>query len=161
MYSFKKQKKQNEVHGFLRRLIDTSSPNLNRLDGDDRWQGRCNRTFPVLLVPFEDKVPVVADAVFALTKNLSSQGAALVLHHPFRSNEKILIVFSVESSLTYIAAELRQMTPVGGGYWQVGVELREILSPDTIKHVDQLESLTDNLVPRDDYKSLPTAETLL
>ena len=97
MYSFKKQKKQNEVHGFLRRLIDTSSPNLNRLDGDDRWQGRCNRTFPVLLVPFEDKLPVPADAVFALTKNLSSQGAAFVLQHPLRA-KNLLIVFSVESS---------------------------------------------------------------
>ena len=160
MYSFKKQKKQNDVHGFLRRLIDTSSPNLNRLDGDDRWQGRCNRTFPVLLVPFEDKTPVAADAVYALTKNLSSQGAALVLHHPFRA-KKFLIVFSVESSLTYIAAELKQITPVGGGYWQLGVELREILSPGKIKHVDQLEPLTDNLVPRDDYKSLPSAATLL
>ena len=129
MFSFGKRKKQLEVQQFVRRVIDTSSPNLPRMDGDSRWETRSNRTIPVLIAPLEDDGPVVDDAAYALTKNLSSQGAALVLLQPFRA-QPVIIGFQLESLRGFLIGDVRQIVSIGGGYWQLGVEFTEVTQAD-------------------------------
>lgn len=149
MFSFRKRSGQMEVHKLIRRLIDTSSPNMPPMSGNCRWEDRSNRTIPVVLVPLADGEPQLHEAATAVTKNLSSQGLALVLHQPFWA-EGVLIGFWHDGESEFVRGEIRQNAPLGGGFWQLGIELNERLSAAEIPSADWLMALTARLDPRRD-----------
>lgn len=146
MVIFSKRKKHNEVHAFIRRVTDNTCPTLSPLDGEARWEGRWNRTIPVLLAPFEDEDVVVDDTAHALTKNLSSQGAALVLHQPFRT-ELVVVGFLIDDSQGFVLGEVKQNVPIGGGFWQLGIEFRKMIVPGDYPGLKQLDSALGRLNP--------------
>jgi hypothetical protein len=128
MLWFQPRDKHNEIHRVIRRLINASTPNRMPLEGESRWELRSNRTMPVLLVPYDHNELSVGELAYALTKNLSSQGLALVLHQPFRAEQLVVCIWSNEQA-HFVAAKVRQSVPLGGGFWQIGVEASELLSP--------------------------------
>lgn len=128
MLWFQPRDKHMEIHRVIRRLINASTPNRMPLEGESRWELRSNRTIPVLLVPYDHNELSVGELAYALTKNLSSQGLALVLHQPFRAEQLVVCIWSNEQA-HFVAAKVRQSVPLGGGFWQIGVEVTELLSP--------------------------------
>ncbi|HJT30976.1 MAG TPA: hypothetical protein VJ783_02835, partial [Pirellulales bacterium] len=120
MFWFANRNKPLAVHKIIRRLINNSSPNTIPLDGDARWETRCNRTIPVLLAPYDHDELSVSEAAYALTKNLSSQGLALVLHQPFRA-EQVVVGFWSGDDAHFVLGHVRQNVPLGGGFWQLGL----------------------------------------
>ncbi|MEN6495314.1 MAG: hypothetical protein ABFD16_13625 [Thermoguttaceae bacterium] len=144
MFSFKTQKKQVGVHQLLRRAMNATSPNHPPTQGESRWEDRSNRTIPVLLAPYADGQPIGDEHTIALTKNLSSQGVALVLPQPFRA-EQVLIGFWLDARPEFVLGHVRQNVPLGGGYWQLGVELTERTGPATCPAIESLVPLTARL----------------
>jgi hypothetical protein len=136
MFWFQNRDKHLEIHRVIRRLINASTPNRIPLQGDSRWELRSNRTMPVLLVPYDNNELSVGELAYALTKNLSSQGLALVLHQPFRAEQVVVGIWSNEQA-HFVAARVRQSVPLGGGFWQIGLEATELLPtaqfPDLIR----------------------------
>ncbi|MGH7138402.1 MAG: hypothetical protein ACREHD_21845, partial [Pirellulales bacterium] len=65
---------------------------------------------------------------YALTKNLSGQGLALVLHQPLRAEQVVIGIWSGNDA-HFVSAKVRQSNALGGGFWQIGVEAVEMLSP--------------------------------
>lgn len=110
MFSFKTRKKQVDVHQLLRRAMDATTPNRPPTQGESRWEDRSNRTIPVLLVPYADEQPVGDEHTIALTKNLSSQGVALVLPQPFRA-EQVLIGFWLDASGICLGPRTAERSP--------------------------------------------------
>ena len=53
---FTRKQDQSQIQGYLRRICDRTSPNLPRLD-ESRGDSRQNRTFPILLTPWENGAP--------------------------------------------------------------------------------------------------------
>lgn len=144
MFSFATRKKQNEVQRLLRRAMDTTSPNRPPLDGELRGESRSNRTLPVLLVACVDGRPTAEERIIALTKDFSSRGVAVVLPQPFRA-EHVLIAFWLEGHPEFVRGQVRQNVPLGGGYWQLGVELTERLSIATSPELGALLPLAARL----------------
>jgi len=147
MFSFGKRRAQVEVHKLTRRLIDSSCPNLPPLRGDSRWENRSNRTIPVLLTPLVGDDLQFDETAVAVTKNLSGQGLALVLHQPFWA-EGVAIGLWHEGSAEFVRGEIRQNVPLGGGFWQLGIELTEPLSLDEHPELEDLLPLAARLDPR-------------
>jgi len=147
MFSFLRRGKQAEVHRIIRRMLDEGV--LPTLPGgkEERWENRSNRTLPVLLVPIDNGEPRTDEATTALTKNLSSQGLALVLHQPFWA-EGVAIGLWHEGSAEFVRGEIRQNVPLGGGFWQLGIELTEPLSLDEHPELEDLLPLAARLDPR-------------
>jgi len=152
MFSFRKHSAQTEVHRLIRRIIDTSTSSIQLVRGDTRWEDRSNRTIPVLLVPIQHGYPTAQEAAFAVTKNLSSQGLALVVHQPFWA-EGVVIGLWHESAAEFVRGEIRQNVPLGGGFWQLGVELMERLSTATHPDLAALVPLAANLDPKPEWES--------
>jgi hypothetical protein len=125
MFSFRKRGQQADIHKVVRRLIDTSTPNFPPSTGNVRWENRSNRSLPVLLVPY-DGAEVGDETAHAITKDLSSQGLALVLPHPLRA-ERVVVGFWSGENTHFVSGFVRQNVPLGGGFWQLGVELTELL----------------------------------
>ncbi|HVX14653.1 MAG TPA: hypothetical protein VHC22_25925 [Pirellulales bacterium] len=136
MLWFQSRDKHFQVRRVIRRLINASTPNRIPLQGEARWELRANRTIPVLLVPYDNNEFSVGEMAYALTKNLSSQGLALVLHQPLRASQVIVGIWS-NAEAHFVAGNVRQTVALGGGFWQIGVETTEVLSvadsPDLLR----------------------------
>lgn len=148
MFLFTTRKKRLDVHQLLRRAMDTTSPNLLPEEEEEkRWEDRSNRTIPILLAPWVGGEPKAAEHTIAVTKNLSSQGIALVLPQPFRA-EQVVLCFWLESMPEFVLGEIRQNSPLGGGFWQLGVELTERINPVECGAIEPLISLATRLKVR-------------
>ena len=146
MFTFDTRKRLCEVRDFVRQLVDLTSPNLPPLEGEARTENRSNRALPALLVPWENGQPVVDESTYAITKDFSDRGLALVLQQPFKS---VLVVVGLWlESPRFALAEVRQNVPLGGGFWQIGVELTELLDSAKSPQVQSLLPLATRLVPR-------------
>ena len=137
------------VAGYLRRICDLTSPNLPRLD-DGRERIRQNRTLPVLLAPWEDGVPVVAEAATALTKNISDYGVSITMSQPFRAAEAVLGIWLTEVQgyePWFFRGPIRLNVPIGGGFWGLGIEVIERLEVTAGSQVAGLLTLAKELLP--------------
>jgi hypothetical protein len=145
MFSFDTRKRLCEVREFLRHLVNLTTPNLPPLEGDSRSETRSNRALPALLTPWEHGQPVVDESTYALTKDFSDRGLALVLQQPFKSVEVVVGLYL--ESPRFVLGEVRQNVPLGGGYWQIGVELTDFLDAAEYPQVQSLVPLAKRLVP--------------
>lgn len=127
MLWFQPRDTQFEVNRIIRRLINASTPNRVPLHGESRWESRSNRTIPVLLVPYDHNELSVSEVAYALTKNLSSQGLALVLHQPLRAEQIVVGIWS-SAQAHFVSGKVRQSVALGGGFWQIGMETTKLLS---------------------------------
>lgn len=146
MFSFDTRRRLCEVRVFLRRLVDLTSPNTSPLEGEARSEGRSNRALPVLLTPWEHGEPVVDESTYAITKDFSERGLSLTLPQPFKA-ARIVVGLWLESP-RFVLGEIRQNTPLGGGFWQLGVELTDFLDAAEYPQIESLVPLAARLVPR-------------
>jgi hypothetical protein len=144
MFSFDDRKKQLDVQAFLRRAIDASTPNRPPVEGESRWDTRANRTFPLVMAPWVDGRLCAESAMTALSKNISSQGLTAILAAPIRA-EQLVICFVLEGQAYYLLGEVRHRTPLGGGFWQLGIELTKLLTPAEEPALEQLQPMTEAL----------------
>jgi hypothetical protein len=146
MFSFDSRKRMYEIRTFVRQFVDLTSPNMPPRGGECRAEDRSNRAIPALLAPWEDGRPVVDESTYALTKDFSDRGLSLVLHQPFKSLQ-VVVGLWLESG-RFALGDVRQNVPLGGGFWQLGVELVDLLDPAEFPEVQSLVPLTARLVPR-------------
>jgi hypothetical protein len=146
MFFFARRAKNEAVHKVIRQFLDAVNPDLAVFDDDARWHHRSHRTAPVLLVPYDDELSP-HEACYALTKNLSVRGLALVLPQPFRAR-RVAVAFWFEEQAHFVSGEVRQNVPLGGGFWQLGVEVTQVLDPAECGDVKRLLPLATRLDPR-------------
>jgi hypothetical protein len=152
MFSFSKQKRQAKLAGMLRRIADLTCPNLVPACGDSRSGNRYNRSLPALLAPWENDTFAAGECAYAVTKDVSDRGVALVLPQPFRAAEAVVGFWPATPHLTpsqsspcFAVGAVRQNVEIGGGFWQLGVYLKDaIIAPD---HLKRLTPLAAHLLP--------------
>ncbi len=88
---------------------------------------------------------MVDDATFALTKDFSDRGLSLVLPQPFRT-EGVLVGFWMDG-MYYAQGIARQNVALGGGFWQLGVELEQTIDPADYPELEQFSPLAARLLP--------------
>ncbi|HVA46110.1 MAG TPA: PilZ domain-containing protein [Pirellulales bacterium] len=143
---FQHRDKHFDLNRIIRRLINASTPNRIPLQGESRWELRANRTMPVLLVPYDANELSIGEQAYALTKNLSGQGLALVLHQPLRA-EQLVVAFWSNDEPHFFAGTVRQSVPLGGGFWQIGVETSKLLSMSDCPDLQRLVPWAARLDP--------------
>ena len=141
----RKKERQRDAKVLLSQIAGMTDSELTPVQEDSRQHVRKSRVFPVLLTPWEDGGPTVADSVYALTKDVSGQGLALVLQSPYRIEQAVigLVIPSPGDpnaccKLHFVLGTVRQNVPLGGGYWQLGFELNELLQMDDHPSLEQL-----------------------
>jgi hypothetical protein len=147
MFSFDTRKRLCEVQSFVRQLVDLTTPGLPPDGGEFRTEGRSNRALPVLVTPWEDGQPVVDESTYAITKDFSDRGLSVVLQQPFKSVQ-VVVGLWLESP-RFSLAEVRQNASLGGGFWQLGLELTQLLNVAEFPQAQRLIPLAGWLAPRD------------
>lgn len=121
--------KEQEVQGFLLRVANNNCPELKaRLEGP-RLDRRVNLTLVVLVVPFERNRAQVPKAFTAVTKEFSSSGVAIVLDGP-RPLDELVVAFRWEGDLVFVRGKVKHIHPMGGGFFQMGVKLLQMVDPN-------------------------------
>ncbi len=120
--------KVSRVKSFVIKLVNNNCPKLKSLIEGPRRDSRVNMTVVVMVIPLEGKALQVGQALMAVTKEFSSTGVAIVLDHP-RGMDEAVLGFRFEGEMTYIHAKAKHLNPIGGGFYQLGFELEEIVSP--------------------------------
>jgi hypothetical protein len=143
--AFEQRRKQQEVWKFVRRIVDQSAPNLPSLAGETRSDARSNRCLPALLVPCredEAREPCWGEPNFVVTKDFSDEGVSLLSPRNMEGS-RVMLAFWHDDP-TFLLGDVRSKVPFGGGFWQLGVRLCEILPPG---EVEELLPLAQRLRP--------------
>ncbi len=141
----RKKERQRDAKVLLNQIARMTDSELTPVQEESRQHIRKSRVFPVLLTPWETGDPAVADSVYGLTKDVSDRGLALVLQSPYRIEQALigLVIPSPDDpdsccKLHFVLGTVRQNVPLGGGYWQLGIELDELLQMDDHPSLEQL-----------------------
>jgi hypothetical protein len=150
MFSFTARKKRVDFQGYIRRLIDLTSPNRANSEELQRCENRYNRVIPALLCPWEQGAPVVSKAVVAITRDIADQGVGLILNDAFVGQEVVVGFCDWEAtsgSPWFFLGTKRTSLPIGGGYWLLGIEFSELINEIWPRQLEPLVGLAEKLRP--------------
>jgi hypothetical protein len=143
-------KKIVEAYPYLRRLCDLTTPNVSCSDEYGRSENRYNRTIPVLLCPWTNDAPLIDQAAIVLTKDIADGGLGLVVPHAHWSGNVALGFWLNEAVMSepwFFLGAVQRSASFGGGYWCLGVELKEFANPEHGEALAPLHELARSLLP--------------
>jgi len=132
------RKKDTGVQSFMLRLLNANCPELQATLQGPRLERRVNLAIVVLVVPIENDALNVKRAFATITKDFSSTGVALILNQPHGLNE-VVMGFRWSGSITWIRGKAKHLTPMGGGFYQLGFRLTEKLASGDFPELDAVE----------------------
>lgn len=148
MFSFSSNKKRRVLEKYVRRLADITTPNIHLIAEELREHTRQNRVLPTMLVPWENGAPLVNDSAMVLLKDISDHGVGLVLNQPFHARRVLIAVWPEEEETPwFFLGEVKQNSPIGGGFWVVGVMLTDVFHDTHPAGLEQLLPLVERLSP--------------
>lgn len=150
MFSFTKKRKSVEINGYLRRLCDLTTPNHGPPKETERAENRYNRTIPALICPWASGQAAAEQASFAVTKDISDRGVAVVVRDRMVADHLVIGFWtSREQSLEpwFFISEVRCEVPLGAGFWNVGLSLTEFANMNYARELASLHSLASTLLP--------------
>jgi hypothetical protein len=162
MFSFSKRKSHKQIEGIMRRLIDRTTPNLAPLEGEVRYQNRHNRSLPILLTPGNGKQWAVDQTITGFTKDISDRGLSVILTAPVTDHEQVAIAFwltargTADLKPSILAGRFCHCMELGGGFWQVGIELSERIEQSSF--IEQIIPLAWELLPANSQSELLQVE---
>lgn len=118
--------KAHEVQSFMLKVINNSCPDLKSLWEGPRLESRVNLTVVALLIPMVDDQPAVEKRFAAVTKEFTTSGLSVVLTSP-RDLDQVVVGLRWEDEMRFIRAQAKHLTPMGAGFYQIGLELREMI----------------------------------
>ena len=116
------------VRSFVLKLINNNCPGLTALRDGPRADSRVNLAMVVTIIPVVGGQMQVHNLFTAVTKDFSITGVSVVLDQP-QALEWAAIGFRSEGQMTFVLAEAKHLNPMGGGFYQMGFRLTEIISP--------------------------------
>jgi hypothetical protein len=129
--------KKRAVQSFILKVVNNNCPELAALIEGPRLESRVNLTVVVLVVPVEDGRPLAKKAFSTVTKEFSTTGLALVLGEP-KVLDEVIVGFRWEGEMTFIRATAKHLNPMGGGFYQLGLQMIELVCPGEFPDLESL-----------------------
>ncbi len=134
---FFSRRKDLSVPSFILKLVNSHCAEVEAISEGPRLEGRVNLTVVVLVVPLE-KGRIRGDRAFsALTKEFATGGIALVLEKA-RGVDEVLVGFWCEGEMKYLRGKAKHLSPLGGGFYQLGVKLLQMVHPSDFPELEKL-----------------------
>jgi hypothetical protein len=122
------KRKDLQVRNFVLKLVNNHCPGLTTVLENRRSDSRVNLAVVATIIPMADGQPQIGQAFTAVTKEFSNTGVAVVLDRPPNLHEAVL-GFQFDGQTTFIRAQAKHLDPMGGGFFQFGFHLTEIVTP--------------------------------
>jgi hypothetical protein len=120
--------RRRDVSNFVLKLVNNNNPELLHLKDGIRTDKRVNLTVVVLVVPLEKKKVDVTKAFHAVTKDFASTSVSVMIDSP-RNVRDAILAFRFEGEMNFIRAKAKHVSPLGGGFHQLGFQMEELVSP--------------------------------
>jgi hypothetical protein len=120
------KRKIHEVQSFTLKVVNNTCSELKALMEGPRLERRVNLTLVVLIIPMERKQPQIKKCFSAVTKEFSTTGISLVLDSP-RPLDNLIVGLRWEGEMRFIAARVCHLHPLGEGFYQLGLDLQEMV----------------------------------
>jgi hypothetical protein len=146
MFSFFRQKKQNDVRDCVQRILNRSAPRMQSSE-ELRLEPRYSRSVAIVLIPW-DTEPFIEHASYALVQDLSDRGARIIAQKPILVPE-LLCCFAVDE-IRFLRGSVRRARPLGGGFWQCGIKFQETVLSTDFCRFEELQPLFDSLNPTEE-----------
>ncbi len=114
------------VQTFILKLVNNNCSELQALLEGPRLENRVNLSVVVLVVPVEKGRPKVAQTYPAVTKEIATAGLSVVLSEP-KAPDEVFLGFRWEGQMNFIRAKAVHLSPMGAGYYQLGLRLIEMV----------------------------------
>ena len=122
------KRKDEAVRSFVLKLINNNCPGLEAFKKGRRMDSRVNLMLVVTIIPVVDGQIQVRNAFAAVTREFSNTGVSVVLDQP-QGLDQAVIGLRFEGQLTFLLGEVKHLDPMGGGFYQMGFQLTEVVSP--------------------------------
>jgi hypothetical protein len=134
---FFSRNKKLAVSNFVLKLVNNNCPDMiNLLDGP-RGDSRVNLTVVVLVIPLEQKQLQVSRAFHAMTKDFASTSVSVMVDSP-RTVEDAVLGFRWDGEMFYVRANSKHLSPLGGGFHQLGFQMLEMITPKEYPELSKL-----------------------
>ncbi|RMF87555.1 MAG: hypothetical protein D6741_20420 [Planctomycetota bacterium] len=117
-----------DVRSFMLKLVNNNCPDLKEFEFGNRAETRVRMTVVTLVIPFENKKPDFTKMFAAVTKEVSSGGASLVLSEP-RGVDEVILAFRHEGNTEFVYAKAVHLSPMGAGFYQLGLQYLKMVHP--------------------------------
>jgi len=132
------RRKELEVQSFLLKVVNNSCPELKELMEGPRSEGRVPLVLVALVVPMEKGRPMLGQAFTAVTKEVSTNGVALVVSNP-RALDEVAVGLRWEGEIRFLRGKTRHLNPMGGGFYQLGLKLTGVIHTGDFRELESLE----------------------
>ncbi len=146
MYTFTERNNQADVQKFLCRLADRAASKRFSERDERRDDSRTGYSMPVYIARWDGDCFSRDEATIALSRDISSQGIAVVVVGPFHA-ERLMLAFWVESRPHFALGAVQSDQPIGGGYRRLGIKLVELLEVGDHPCLEELLPLVERLAP--------------
>ncbi len=146
MYTFTERKNEADVQKFLCRLADRAATKRFSERYERRDDSRTGYSMPVYVARWDGDRFSKDEATIALSRDISSQGIAVVVVGPFHA-ERLMLAFWVESQPYFAVGAVQCDQPIGGGYRRLGIKLVELLDVGDHPCLEELLPLVARLAP--------------
>jgi hypothetical protein len=121
------ERKDRSVQSLVLKLVNNTCPELTMWLEGPRSNSRINLVVVAMVIPIENGQPQVDKAFTAVTKEFSNTGVGVIFgHRP--GLDQVIIGFMFEGKMAFIRAEAKHTDPMGGGFYQLGFQLTEVIS---------------------------------
>lgn len=140
MFFLGTRKKQEQVSRLLCRLINQHSMARLKIIDRPRLEERFDLNTGVWVAPCVKGEPLIDQTFRGLTKNLCSSGVGLFVDH-FVSYDELLVRLPIDEQTHFLRTQVVQRTPLGAGYYLLGLKVEEIIAPADVRKLDELDRL--------------------
>lgn len=120
------QRKAHDVQNFMLKFINSHNDLDKFIDLGRRRESRTRLCVVVGLIPYDSERIPVEEALNVVTKELSSMGMSVILAEP-RGYDRVVVAMKFQGEMRFILARAVHLTPMGGGYFQLGLEFLQML----------------------------------
>lgn len=122
------QKKLHEVQSFVLKFVNSHSDVLDSVNLGKRRESRARLCVVAVLIPYDTGEIPVKQKLPVITKEFSSTGMSVILPEP-RGFDRVVVGLKFQGELRFILARAVHLTPMGGGFFQLGLEFLQMLHP--------------------------------
>lgn len=121
--------KSAKVQSLILKLVNINCPSITLREEDIRKDRRINLSLAVAVIPLQNGVLQAKQMFTAVSREFSNEGLSLILDRP-RGFHHAILGMRIDRDMVFLRAEAKHLSPMGGGFFQLGFQLLDTVSPE-------------------------------
>jgi hypothetical protein len=130
-------RKDRQLESVLISMLNSNCAEVAALADGPRHESRTKLTVPVMVVPLVKGKLCLEKTFRAVTKEFALGGVSLVVHEP-KTPDELILAFRCMRTIYYVEGQVRHLSPLGAGFFQLGVQFVRLVRTNEIPGLDNV-----------------------